>query len=350
MRIEQLTFTRFIAAVLIVIFHYGRDTFFFKNEYISFIFKQANVGVSYFFVLSGFVMIIAYGNRKHISFFKFIKNRIARIYPVYLLAIVLVLLITAYKVINFTDLSLNLIMIQSWFPEKAMTLNKPGWSLSVEFFFYLLFPLLINRIYSKISFKKLMVLIIFFWVLSQVLFHLFVFNNIVLTFYDINNIYYHPIMHLNAFLIGNLAGIFFLKNHQKLKKNYRIGILILLTLLIIVLKFSFGLNYHNGLLAIIFAPLIVLISLNYDKLTNIASHKFFVFLGEISYGIYILQFPIWALLTNYRMRTYFKVNPEENPLITFVLRLIVLIIVAGLSYTLFEKPLRNKIKGFSFNK
>jgi len=48
MRIEQLTFTRFLAAISIVIYHYGKNIFPFNHEITSFIFRQANLGVSYF--------------------------------------------------------------------------------------------------------------------------------------------------------------------------------------------------------------------------------------------------------------------------------------------------------------
>ncbi|MFV9551532.1 acyltransferase family protein [Algibacter sp. PT7-4] len=348
MRIEQLTFTRFIAAILIVIFHYGRETFFFTNSHISFIFKQANVGVSYFFVLSGFVMIIAYKNKKAIPFLKFLKNRLARIYPVYLMAIILVLIFKVYNAFSIVDLPLNLFMIQAWFHDKALSINTPGWSLSVEFFFYLLFPFLMNRYYTKIHLKTLAFWIISFWIISQIVYHLLVFKSIEIPFFVKKDISYHPVMHLNAFLVGNLAGLFFIKNRDKLKSNYRLVIILLLFILVLLLKFSFGLNYHNGLLSLIFAPLIILMSLNNDKITQILSHRLFVFLGEISYGIYILQFPIWALLNNYRMRTYFKVNPEEDYLLTFTIRLFILIIIAGFSYVLFEKPLRAKIKNLRF--
>ena len=91
MRIEQLTFTRFLAAISIVIFHYGDQIFLFNNKYVQFIFGQANIGVSYFFILSGFVMIIAYNTNSKINFFQYLKNRLARIYPVYLFAIFLLL-------------------------------------------------------------------------------------------------------------------------------------------------------------------------------------------------------------------------------------------------------------------
>lgn len=92
MRIEQLTFTRFIAAISIVIFHYGKESILFNNNLVGYVFKQANVGVSYFFILSGFVMIIAYHNKSEINFIEYFKNRFARIYPVYLLAILSLLL------------------------------------------------------------------------------------------------------------------------------------------------------------------------------------------------------------------------------------------------------------------
>ena len=149
MRIEQLNFTRFIAAISIVIYHYGKEVSIFYNDYTSFIFRQANVGVSYFFILSGFIMIIAYGTREKINFLKYLNNRFARIYPVYLLAILLILGIKLFKNIDKIDLILNLSMLQSWIHNKALTLNYPGWSLSVELFFYLTFPLLFNYFYSK---------------------------------------------------------------------------------------------------------------------------------------------------------------------------------------------------------
>lgn len=108
MRIEQLTFTRFIAAISIVIFHYGKESQLFSNFLVNFIFKQANVAVSYFFLLSGFVMIIAYHKKTKIHFLEFIKNRLARIYPVYLLAIILLIMLLLFsKNNNFNGLFLT---------------------------------------------------------------------------------------------------------------------------------------------------------------------------------------------------------------------------------------------------
>jgi hypothetical protein len=67
MRIEQLTFTRFIAAVAVVIFHFGREVFPFQHPILQPLVLSANIGVSYFFILSGFVMIIAYNKQPNID-------------------------------------------------------------------------------------------------------------------------------------------------------------------------------------------------------------------------------------------------------------------------------------------
>lgn len=346
MRIEQLTFTRFVAAISIVIYHYGLGSYLFNNEYFSFIFKQANVGVSYFYTLSGFVMIIAYSGKKT-KFYTYIKNRLARIYPVYILALFLVLASHSFKNVNIYDLTLNIFMVQSWVPGKALTINIPGWSLSVELFFYITFPFLLSYFYSKKSFKNIAIWVVGFWIISQLVFHLITWNKIAIFNYNFSDMKYHPLMHFNQFLIGNLAGLYFLRKKKIKQKKYYFHIISILLLLLLVLKFPIGLNFHNGLLVIIFIPLILLISLSKNILIKIITKKPFVFLGEISFGIYILQRPIWNFFSDYRLEKYLNLDKELDFTKSFLLRLILLIILSSISYLFFEKPLRNIIKNYS---
>ena len=346
MRIEQLTFTRFIAAIAIVVFHFGKDSQLFSNDYVAFLFNNANIGVSYFFVLSGFVMIVAY-HEKTVSFFSYLKNRFARIYPVYVLAILLFIVSKSFENLNKVDLLLNLTMLQSWVAGKAQTINYPGWSLSVELFFYISFPFLLNLIYSKKSLISISFIILGFWLVSQLLFHGIVYEVITIPFYSIKDVFFHPILHFNEFLIGNLAGLYFVKRSSSShKKNYLAHILVLFLVFAALLKFKTGLNFHNGLLAVIFVPLIFLLSCSNDIISKLISKKPFVFLGEISYSIYILQVPIWLFLTNYRMKKYFGVNEEFNPTLSFMIRLFILIVLSSLCYLYFEKPMRKKIKNY----
>lgn len=173
MKLNQLTTTRFIAAILIVFYHFGSDTYSHFYEPIQTIIKRANLGVSFFFILSGFVMIIAY-SKKNIVFKEYYLNRFARIYPSYLLALLLTI---GYHIARHTNLDikecvLGVLGLQAWIPQYATTLNFTGWSLSVEIFFYALFPFLLKYIYQQYTLKKVSYIIVLIWVISQIFFNL----------------------------------------------------------------------------------------------------------------------------------------------------------------------------------
>lgn len=348
MRIEQLTFTRFLAAISIVVFHYGGKSFVFNNDYVGFLFRHADIGVSYFFILSGFVMILAYGEKPIINILDYLIYRFARIYPVYLLGISLVLLGQILtQNIDFTGFILNIFMIQAWFPNKALSFNSPGWSLSVELLFYSIFPLFFNSIYKKIKIEKIVLFVFLLWVFSQLGF------NFLLSFdesYELltlkNFLIYNPLMHINEFLIGNVAALFFKKELKEKNQNFDFSIVAIILVVALILKFPIGLNFHNGLLAIFFIPLLILISLNNGLITKIFKNKFCVFLGEISFGIYILQCPVFLLISAYSVNKYFNI---DNVTTVFFIRLFILIGLSIISYVYIEKPMQYKIQNIYFS-
>ena len=344
MRLEQVTFTRFIAAMAIVFYHFGREVYPFTNYNVKEILLQVNVGVSYFFILSGFIMIISYGVKQNINWFDYIKNRIARVYPLYILGTLVMLVVPLLALdINVYDFFINATMLQSWMPTKAKLYNFPGWSISVEFFFYILFPFLLNRIYSKgYKLRTLAVLVFGFWLLTQLLFHYFVYSS----FHkgdpspSHSLLFYFPLLHLNEFLVGNIAGLFFIKYKDVYQKKYDLPLLCLVVLLVVVMRFPMGFQFHNGLLAVLFVPIILLLSLNTGVITNLFSKKPFVFLGEVSYSIYILQLPFF----------YYTKNIQLGSLeTTFYLKVLVYIGLCYLTYLYIEKPLRATIKNFRFS-
>ncbi|MCD9575275.1 acyltransferase family protein [Flavobacterium soyae] len=342
MRINQLTFTRFLAAISIVIFHYGKKSFLFNNFIVDFIFNNADVCVSYFFILSGFVMMIAYSNKSNISTKEYFTNRFARIYPLYLLAIfIMFLLQVRTNEIDLSGIFLNVLMIQSWVPGKILSVNAPGWSLSVEFVFYAIFPFLFNKCFNRFKIKPISLYIISFWILSQLVFQVFYYLYAETSTTAKDFIMYNPILHINEFLIGNLAGFIFIKKLQFKKANYDFLILTFAGLTILALKFSVGKIFHNGLLAPLFISLIILISLNNGIITKLFQKKLFVFLGEISFGIYILQYPVYSMFSAYSVNKYFHIT---DPTLVFFIRLVILIIASSLAYIYVEKPIQNKIK------
>jgi len=340
MRVEQLTFTRFLAAIAVVIYHFGGDAYPFNIGAINFYVSRANFGVSYFFLLSGFVMILAYGRDNWISFGTYIRKRFARIYPVYLLAIMLFL---AYEVtygqeIDPKGLWLNLLLLQSWVPGWVLSINSPGWSLSVEFFFYLLFPLLFNHFYKGKPFNILLVFILILFAISQAAFHLFLHSSYFFSHLPLSHefAFYFPAMHLNEFLVGNLAGIFFLRYGKS--NNFGWDLLLLLFCLGVVLKINTGVNYHNGMLAVFFIPMIILLACDNGRISRAFRWKPFVFLGEISYGVYILQFPV----IHWSEKALISLG-LENKTILFFIEMTLLIVAAALSYLFIETPLRKTL-------
>jgi peptidoglycan/LPS O-acetylase OafA/YrhL len=155
--IPQLNALRFLAAILVVVFHFGRWSQPF-NTSLSGYSMTMNLAVSFFFVLSGFIMVIIYKNLKTFSWsglWSFYKKRARRIFPLYIIALILVS-VECFLIKNVTPQGFslkyffeNLFFLQSWIPKDALTLNFPGWSLSVEMFFYLLFPFLLPLFYPK---------------------------------------------------------------------------------------------------------------------------------------------------------------------------------------------------------
>lgn len=346
MRIEQLTFTRFIAALLIVIFHYGLDIFPFNLN--RQMFSGANAGVSYFFVLSGFVMIIAYHKKQRISAFEYLRNRFARIYPLYMLAL---LLFIGYRLVGtnvsvlMDEVLLSSFMIQSWIPGKVLQLNFPGWSLSVELFFYISFPILFNVLYRKFGWKQLLIPCILFFVLSQVVFIYFYESSFYTGFKTASHdlLFYFPVMHLNEFILGNIAGLFLVNKKDWKTQNNSIYILLSIIACGVLLTFSNAMIFHNGLLSVIFLPLILWIASDSSWIARISQKKFFVHLGEISYGVYILQVPVF--LVTRRILIYMEI---ENKTMIFYAALLALLVFSSITYSYIESPLRKRIKNSKF--
>lgn len=148
-RIDTLTSLRFVAAAMIVVGH-AHPVFGSLGLATSFSLAQ---GVSFFFVLSGFILAYNYptlANRPARA--RFLRARVARIWPAHLAAIGLMFLLTqSANLAQPTAVGKGLVvvanffLVQSWLPLRDiyLSLNGVAWSISTEFFFYLVFPFLI---------------------------------------------------------------------------------------------------------------------------------------------------------------------------------------------------------------
>jgi peptidoglycan/LPS O-acetylase OafA/YrhL len=144
----QLTSLRFFAALAVLFFHQGylssKDNPI--KDFASIFFTEGYAGVSFFFVLSGFILSYSYQKNlldKQISAKKYLLLRLARIFPLHLV-MACIFLFFAIDRINLEYLksaTLNLALLQSWIPSPGyyFSLNAVSWSLSVELFFYFSF-------------------------------------------------------------------------------------------------------------------------------------------------------------------------------------------------------------------
>jgi len=139
--------------LIVMLYHFFHHDAYFQ-AYVPRLITRGYLGVDVFFVLSGFVLALNYAHhfKSDISFARckdFIIKRIARIYPLY---IVITILFSLKYMYNFSGQELNnyklddfaacALMIQSW----GFGFNSVAgatWSLSTEFFAYLVFPVLI---------------------------------------------------------------------------------------------------------------------------------------------------------------------------------------------------------------
>jgi peptidoglycan/LPS O-acetylase OafA/YrhL len=342
MRIDELTFFRFIAASIVVVFHFGRDI----PGFTAALLPGPHM-VTFFFVLSGFVMGISYLNRE-ISSRSYWWARTARIMPIYFLAIFLVVAISYLqeKEINKLSLFLNLSLLQSWFPPHPRSINGPGWSISVEAFFYLAFPFLLYGIrIANLSIKRMMAVSLLFWGFTQAI----TTGMLSSGFYGGNRsfshdlIYYFPLTHFCSFILGVFGAVWILDRKYSITSNaisfFLVGI-ISLSIIVLLNRQSeissyFGLKFAFG--SSFFAPLflvfILAVSLCRSKLIRMFSAKPLLLLGNASYSLYMLQVPAHQIYDK-----YFTDWLNLSPLYNFYVFFVFLTLVSILSFLLFEKP------------
>lgn len=331
-QINQLTFTRFIAAMTIVIYHFGieRDIPAFpfdKVEILHKIFKGGNLGVSYFYVLSGFIMCYNYyQDSGSLDKKKFWIARFSRIYPMHIVALLLMFLVYSFieQKVTLKSSILQLTLLQSWSFDYRHSFNWPAWSLSVEGFFYAVCPLLL--VFFQRNSKKVILLVVFlFWAVSMIQQWFFFIEKMPL-----------PLIHVNGFLVGMLAGYYFRKNQfVGLFNNTTNTIFFLISFAIVIYMATIPEFFisTSGFLAPVFAVLILSIASNTSSISTFFSKKFFILLGEISYCIYILHWPVWLILDKYKMI-------EMNKDVQFYLYLLLVNIVSYICYKYIEVPSR----------
>jgi peptidoglycan/LPS O-acetylase OafA/YrhL len=200
-------------------------------------------------------------------------------------------------------------------------------------FFYVLFPFLL--LLQKKQLKVFVVLTVILYVLAQY-FHLRYYperhslsDNIV------DTVFFNPVMHISQFMIGMVGAFIYGMIKNKALKLTWVPLVLFLIIVILITERPENISYHVGLIAPVFMFFIISVAVYQPKFLTL---KPLVYLGEISYGIYILQQPVWKFFGNINTRHIHI--PDQ---IFFWIALGLLVCIASLSYTYIEVPLKRKI-------
>ena len=366
-RLPALTSLRFFAALHVVFFHFLAFKILTSQGWFGQISSIGYVGVSFFFVLSGFILVYTYEGRD-ISARAFWRARFARIYP----ALAFSLLLTG-PFFFYAALKLNvpffawssahlklvtflvLFLLQAWVPFAALAWNPVAWSLSDESFFYLLFPVLKKRV-LKIGVPGLLALGFACWAVSLAISwtyvlrnpdHLQVMDADALNAFWLNVVKFHPLARLPEFLLGMACGAVFLKsrNQAKPESDAKLALSLVLAGLLIaatVAHYSARIAYpvlHTSLLAPAFAAIIYGFALRPAWGAPLA-WKPLVFLGDASYSLYLLH--------SFFMGPFFYTPtgvPRHRGPGWYILFFVLVLGLSGLVYRFIEEPSRRKLRG-----
>lgn len=353
--ITNLNALRGIAALLVVLLHSKDMVTYGLHLALPFeipLISKGALAVDLFFALSGFVLMHAYHKRfESVSFSQygqFIQNRLARIYPLYLAVLLALGLLKAMALCHWipylpilnskidTDawsFISSILMIQSWHLHDNWTWNLPAWSISSEWFVYLIAPFIIS---ACIKLRHPVQIILLYCVSAALVFGLhFIYPDSYFT-YDFGNI-----RMLSEFCMG----VCMYQTYQWLtSRQVKLPYTLLFTITAIT---SLGLmafaDVNNAILVNLNIFLILFAANAGGLIRKFLSSKPMFYLGEISYSIYIIHFAIVSFLSSV-MRPMLVTVSGQGYGVYLAVCTVTCILLAHFSYQYIESPCRNWLK------
>jgi len=376
--LDALTSLRFIAAFAVLLLHY-RDLLGPLPPWLLRGLIGGQYGVTFFFVLSGFILTYRYHDWfargvDDTHFWWFLRFRLARLYPVYVLGL---LLDTPWHLIEraqagqlaavgatwWASWLLNLVGLQAWVPAVpfAMFWNTPAWSVAAELFFYIVFPFACGALTRRVRSAKALVAV-FAAVLAGGL------AAYALVIYTLTWVWpvggeaqyivlvYNPLLRLSEFLAGCVLGQHFVRAQAAAPGRFARSAalrnaVVLACLAAIALRIGSpdytgpsrwlwlaDVSVKYGVFIVPFALLILAIASGRTFLSGWLERPWMVLLGEASYALYIVH---WSVVSFLNLRL---LGAWDTPAV-HALFLLGTVGAALLCYRTFEVPWRRRLRG-----
>lgn len=345
-RIEALTGLRFVAAAIVLVEHFPQIVPGVSEHRLA----QGGAGVSMFFVLSGFVLVLNYGDvlanrpdRAHL--WRYAVARFARIVPLHLAALAVVAVIVLWRreqvethgvVAILLSLAVNALLLQAWIPAQVFDIwNGPAWSISAEIFFYVCLPLLVPLLIWPLMRRRWVgraIVVVIVVQLAAFVAVSFVAGQILLergggveaARLVVGRIATIPLLRLGEFVVGCLLAAAFRPSYRsaarggwRLLEQHRTRRMLLVGAVLVagviqLLPSCLGgacgpdattsLEFVDFKIFAVYVPIVTVIvavvAWGHGSKQSVLRHPVMVRLGEASYALYIIQWIAWLVIND----------------------------------------------------
>ncbi|MBX2849103.1 MAG: acyltransferase [Acidiferrobacterales bacterium] len=346
-RFHGLDAFRGLFALCIVVFHLSVPGSITELAF----FKSSELFVEFFFVLSGFVLVHSLHRKKELRFRSFISARFFRLYPLHfcMFLVIIFIEIVKYCLYKHSGLTLhgipftghyavkevipNLLLLHSWTPyTEPLSFNYPSWSISLEFYMYILLfmSLKLFKQYAK-----------FVWIIVSTLAMIGLVT-------ETTHIVKIAQRGLSCFFAGALTYQLYLQI-KHIRPNLLIATVLEITLVISVI-YSIGsvFPHKSVILSFIFTLTVLLFAFEAGPISSLLKTRIPQYLGRISYSVYMTHAPLLfliALIVPNSEKTI-ALHHLFNGNTLVVSQLIVVIVFAGLSYRHIEQRFKHMGRKF----
>lgn len=342
--IRPLTALRFLAAMWVVLFHYWPALSDVRPPVVA----QGSFGVELFFILSGFILSHVYGaalaaGRFHYG--AFLWARLARVYPLHLATLAGLGLVAAAagalgfgvdpNILDWRGLPAQLTLTQAWGLNAVSGWNHPSWSVSAEWFAYLTFPLFAWAAH-RFSRRPLLGVAAAAGLMAVLYVGFPLLAGFPLTTATIS---WGALRIVPCFALGCALHAFW---RTRPATNRRRAVAESAAAFALVLIFS-ALQAPDLLIVIAAGGLILALARLAQTGSGILGAAPLVYLGEISYSVYMICIPWKIVFANAALRL-FQVNGDHLPLGLWLAMLAGVVPLAAISYHLVERPARAGLK------
>ncbi len=334
---KSLTSIRGIAALWVVGHHWLAKS---SVPWVQTIFGEGFRAVDIFFVLSGLILAFVYRELRFDAMPRFMAQRVFRLYPLHMVA--LLFLAIVFQLPGFyapafltPDFAGSMLLLQA-FVHVNTTVNPVSWSISIEMFLYLMFPVLLFVLQGLERLRK------YRMALSLLLLVLFAAQ-----LYQMRHNYgthfgWDAMMRgLNSFLLGMVLAK--CCSAVKLSKALASAIEVSCCAAICVALALHQSAFIPGLAAV------MIFSLSFDKgIVAVAlRQRIWLWLGHISFSIYLLHYPIQVAMDKFSAFEALGAGDLAHKLLRLGSMLAVLLVASTLAYRYLETPCRRIPARFS---